>query len=85
MIFENISLILNTFTIKANVPTSHKIPDNILAKKKDVISLKNACFVVVLLSKTNSLFVIYANHTAQNQDNPLLVTSSIPNIFAKRK
>ena len=41
--------------------------------------------VVVLLSNTNNLFVIYANKTAQNHDIALLTTSSIFNNRAKIK
>ena len=72
------SFILNTFTINANVPTSHKAPETTLAKKNVIISTINALNVFVLLSNTNSLFVIYANSTAQNHEMPLLTTSSIP-------
>ena len=72
------SFILNTFTINANVPTSHKAPETTLAKKNVIISIINALNVFVLLSNTNNLFVIYANSTAQNHEIPLLTTSSIP-------
>ena len=36
------SFILNTFTINANVPTSHKAPETTLAKKNVIISIINA-------------------------------------------
>ena len=69
--------------IKAKVPTSHKIPERILQAKKENISLKKSFLVLVLLSKTNNLLVIYANKTAQNHDRPLLVTGSMPISLAK--
>ena len=77
-----ISFILNTFTITAKVPTSHNIPDSTLARKNEIHSFINSFLVTVLLSNTNNLFVIYANRTEANHDNPLLITSSIPIILA---
>ena len=79
------SFILNTFTINANVPTSHVIPENILAKKNDAHSFINSFLFVVLLSNTNILLVIYAKITAHTQDSPLLITSSIPITLANMK
>ena len=55
-----------------------KLLKQLLLKKNVIISTINALNVFVLLSNTNSLFVIYANSTAQNHEMPLLTTSSIP-------
>ena len=79
------SFILNTFTINANVPTSHKAPETTLAKKNVIISIINALNVFVLLSNTNSLFVILDTVVKQNRENYELQLSRFTDIENLKK